>query len=457
MKFIDEIKRVVVEFIKGKEPYEVAVENFIKELQKALLRADVNVKLVIELTKRIRERALRSEPPPYISKREWFLKIVYDELSELFGGDRKPNVYPVKTPYIIMLVGVQGSGKTTSAAKIAYFYKTHGYRPCLVCVDVYRPAAYDQLLQLGKQIGVPVCGDPASKDVVAIGKKCINECISRGSNIVIIDTAGRHGYGEEQALLEEMKTLAEVLKPDEIMMIIDASMGQKAYELALRFHSATPIGSIMITKLDGTAKGGGALSAVAATKAVIKFIGVGEKIPEIEVFEPRRFVGRLLGFGDLPALIEKIKSLELEKTLEKSVKKILSTGKISLIDIYTQLKALRKLGPLAKILQLIPGLSMIPIPDSQLKISEEKMRRWLAIIESMTYEELRNPSIIDRSRMKRIAIGSGTTVEDVKELLKYYELINQFMKNIKRRKRMLKMFGIDISSLGEELEKELSM
>ncbi len=449
MRFLEGVRKALIEFLRGKQPYEVAVENFVKELQKALLRADVNVRLVLELSKRIRERALKDRPPPYVSKREWFVKVVYDELSQLFGGDRKPQVFPAKTPYVIMLVGVQGSGKTTTAAKIAYFYKRYRYRPCLVCTDTYRPAAYEQLEQLAKQIDVPMCGDPKSKDPVDIARKCIEWCASRGSDVIIVDTAGRHGYGSEQALLEEMKAIADAIKPDEVMLVIDASMGQKAFDLAKRFHEATPIGSITITKLDGTAKGGGALSAVAATGAQIKFVGVGEKIPELEVFEPRRFVGRLLGFGDLPALIEKLKEIEHREELERRFRKALASGKITLVDLYIQLKSMRKLGPLSKILQLIPGFSLLPIDEAQLKLSEEKMRKWLAIMDSMTYEELKNPSIIDRKRIIRIARGSGTSPEDVKELLKYYEMVKQMVKNIKRR-GFLRRLGIDLSKLESE-------
>ncbi len=449
MRFLDSVRKAVAEFLRGKQPYEVAVENFVKELQKALLRADVNVKLVLELSKRIRERALREKPPAYISRREWFLKVVYDELSQLFGGDRKPQVFPQKTPYVIVLVGVQGSGKTTTAAKIAYFYKKYKYKPCLVCADTYRPAAYEQLEQLAKQIDVPMCGDPSSKDPVGIAKKCVDWCLQRGCDIVIVDTAGRHGYGSEQALLEEMKEIVGAVRPDEVMLVVDASMGQKAFDLAKRFHEATPIGSITITKLDGTAKGGGALSAVAATGAQIKFVGVGEKIPELEVFEPRRFVGRLLGFGDLPSLIEKLKEIEYRDSLERRVRRALSSGKITLADIYVQLKSMKRLGPLTKILQLIPGLSLLPINESQIKVTEEKMRKWLAIMDSMTYEELRNPSIIDRNRILRIARGSGTSPEDVKELLKYYEMVKQMVRSVRRR-GFLRRLGIDLSKLGEE-------
>ncbi|MEM0005960.1 MAG: signal recognition particle protein Srp54 [Ignisphaera sp.] len=447
MQILESLRKIVADFLKGKESYEVAVDNFIKELQKTLLRADVNVKLVQQLTSNIREHVLNSKPPPYISRQEWFIKIVYDELSNLFGGDIKPSIFPQKTPYIIMLVGVQGSGKTTTAAKIAYIYKRYGYKPCLVCADTYRPAAYEQLMQLSKSIDVAFCGDTSSKNAVEIAKKCVDVCIKNGSNMVIVDTAGRHGYNEEEALLNEMREIANSIAPDEIMLILDASIGQKAYELALRFHRATPIGSIVITKLDGTAKGGGALSAVAATKAVIKFIGTGEKIPEIEIFEPRRFVGRLLGLGDLPTLIEKLKTLEHSSMLEKRLAKGIASGRITLVDLYLQIQTIRKLGPLSKILQLIPGLSLLPLDDKQMKISEEKMDKWLAIINSMTYEELRNPNILDKSRILRIALGSGTTVDDVKDLIKYYELVNSFIKTAKRRHGILKKLGIDLSKI----------
>jgi len=447
---LDSLKNLVIDFLKGRGSYEEAVENFIKELQKTLLKADVNVKLVLQLTNSIRERALREKPPPLVSKNEWFIKIVYDELSMLFGGDTKPQIFPQKTPYVLMLVGVQGSGKTTTAAKIAYYYKRYGYRPCLICADTYRPAAYEQLYQLSKQIDVTFCGDPKSNNAILIAKKCVDTCLRQNSNMIIVDTAGRHGYGEEEALLKEMQEIAKNVNPDEIMLVLDASIGQKAYDIAMRFHSATPIGSITITKLDGTAKGGGALSAVAATKAIIKFIGMGEKIPELEVFEPRRFVGRLLGLGDLTALIEKLKSLEYGEEVEKRFAKVLATGKITLVDIYIQLQAMKKLGPLSRVLQMIPGLSFLPLDEKQLKLSEEKIKKWIAIIDSMSFEELRNPGIIDKNRMLEIAIGSGTTVDDVKELLKYYELVNSMMKNIKRRKTFFRRLGIDLSNMKTE-------
>ncbi|MCD6428573.1 MAG: signal recognition particle protein [Desulfurococcales archaeon] len=443
MKGFERLREKVAKFLKGIGPYERAVDEFIKELQKTLIKADVNVKVVFELTKKIKERALSEEPPPGILKREWFIKVVYDSLVELFGGEEKPQVMPPKQPWIIMLVGIQGSGKTTASGKLALFYKKLGFRPALITTDTCRPAAYDQLKQIASYIGAPFYGEKDSKDPVKIAvnglKKLINEA---KANVVIVDTAGRHGYGEEKALLDEMENIANAIKPDEVMLVIDAYMGQKAYDLARRFHERTPIGSIIITKLDGTAKGGGALSAVAATGAKIKFISDGEKLEDFEVFNARKFVARLLGLGDLETLLEKFKALEESKELEKRLEKALATGRLTLRDVYAQIQSLRKLGPLRKVLQLIPGISMLPIDDERLHISEKKMSKWLSIMNSMTYEELDNPSIIDKRRMRRIALGSGTTVEDVKELLQYYEMVKRLIKDVKRRKGLLKRLGM---------------
>ena len=442
MKGLEKIRELVSGFLRSKEPYKKAVNEFIRELQKALIRADVNVKIVFELTKKIREKALESEPPPGILRNEWFIKIVYDCLTELFGGEAV-DVLPKKLPWVIMLVGIQGSGKTTTAAKLALYFKRKGYRPGLITTDTYRPAAYEQLEQLAKQILVPFFGDKNSKDPVDIAVRGMKYLLSKGVNVIIIDTAGRHGYGEEEKLLLEMQELAKAIKPDEVTLVIDAYMGQKAYDLARRFHERVPIGSIIITKLDGTAKGGGAISAVAATGAKIKFIGDGEKLEDFEEFNPRKFVARILGLGDLETLLNKFRAIEESKKLQERLERAFITGKISLRDVYTQLKSIRKLGPLRKIIQLIPGLSLLTIEDEMLRLSEEKIDKWLSILESMTYEELDNPSIIDRRRMRRISIGSGTTIEDVKELLNYYEMLKRMIKDIKRRRGLLKKMGIE--------------
>ncbi|WP_338601760.1 signal recognition particle protein Srp54 [Sulfolobus tengchongensis] len=442
---LENIRDAVRKFLTGSTPYERAVDEFIKDLQKALISSDVNVKLVFSLTAKIKERLSKEKPPSVLERKEWFISIVYDELSKLFGGDKEPNVNPNKLPYVIMLVGVQGSGKTTTAGKLAYFYKKRGYKVGLVAADVYRPAAYEQLTQLGNQIGVPVYGEPNNPNAVEIAKRGVDIFVKSKVDIIIVDTAGRHGYGEENKLLEEMKEMYEVLKPDDVILVIDASIGQKAYDLASRFHQASPIGSIIITKMDGTAKGGGALSAVAATGATIKFIGTGEKIDELEVFNPKRYVSRILGMGDIEAILEKVKGLEEYERIQKKMGDVIEgKGKLTLKDVYAQMVALRKMGPLSKVLQHIPGLGvMLPNPsEEQLKLGEEKIRRWMAALNSMTYKELENPNIIDKSRMRRIAEGAGLEIDEVRELLEWYNNMNKLLKMVKRRRGDIeKLFG----------------
>lgn len=436
---LEELRKALKKFLGSSKFYEKAVEEFIRDLQRVLIRADVNVKVIFSLSKRIRERALKEEPPPGVLRRDWFVKIVYEELTKLFGGEQRPKVDIGKKPYVIMLVGIQGSGKTTSAAKIAYFYKKRGYKVGMVCADTYRPAAFQQLKQLGDKINIEVYGNPKGKDSIEIALEGSKYFRSKGYDIIIIDTAGRHK--EEKGLLEEMKQIAEKVKPDEIMLILDATIGQQALSQAEAFHKATPIGSIMITKLDGTAKGGGAISAVAATRAKIKFIGTGENIREIELFDPPSFVSRILGLGDIKGLVEKIREIEESEELQRRQAKALTTGKITMTDIYYQIKSLRKMGPLSKILQMIPGMGLtLPVKIEDTRLTEEKMDRWLAIIQSMTYDELEKPEKIDRSRMRRIALGSGTSVEDVRELLTYYKMLNKMLKQIKRRKGIFRQF-----------------
>ena len=439
------LKEALKKFLGSTSPYEKSVEEFIRDLQRTLIRSDVNVKLVFELSKRIRERALREKPPAGASRRDWFIKIVYEELVNLFGGEEKPNVLPHKKPYTIMLVGVQGSGKTTTAGKLAYYYKNRKYKVGLIQTDTHRPAAYEQLKQLAEQVGALFYGEPGEKDPVAIAERGIKELSSKGAEVIIVDTAGRHGYGDEEKLMEEMKEIAGAVKPDEVMLVLDASIGQKARDLARRFHQAAPIGSIVITKLDGTAKGGGALSAVAETGATIKFVGTGEKVEEIETFQPTRFVGRLLGMGDIQGLLERLEALEEEGELEKNVEEMLS-GRLDMRTIYRQLKQIRKLGPLSKVLSMLPGYGVqLPEDPEGVKIGEEKMRKWLAIIDSMTREEMEKPEIIEKekSRLRRIAYGSGTSIEEVRELLTYYYHLKRMMKQLKRRKKLLKKFQLD--------------
>ena len=439
---LEGVREAVRKFLGGGRSYEESVNEFIRDLQRELIRADVNVALVKQLTDRVRERALKQEPPPGVSRRDWFLKAVYDELVSLFGGEGEPRVMPRKLPWVILLVGVQGSGKTTTAGKLARYYSSRGLRVGLVSADTYRPGALEQLKTLAQQAGVMFYGEQSGQ-AEEIAKRGVSELLSKGAQLVIVDTAGRHGYGDEVGLLEEMRRVAEAVRPDEVMLVIDAAIGQRAYDIARRFHEATPVGSIVVTKLDGTARGGGVLSAVAATGARVKFVGTGEKIEELEPFNPQGFVARVMGLGDIRALLERVREAEAEEKALRVVEEDIAKGRVTMRTIYAQLKSIRRLGPLSKLLEMLPTASLpIKVGDEQVKLGEEKIRKWLHIIESMTYEELDDPEIIDRSRMRRIALGSGTTVADVKELLTYYRSVKAMLKRFRRDRSLLRRLGL---------------
>jgi signal recognition particle subunit SRP54 len=408
---------------------EAAVKELVRDIQRALLQADVNVKLVLDISKRIEYRALKEKVPPGISRREHVIKVVYEELTR-FVGDKPVTIKmePGKKK-IIMLVGIQGSGKTTHAAKLSRYFLRKGMKPALICADTYRPGAYAQLQQLAKRINVPIYGDVKAKDPVKVVSEGLKQFSDR--EVIIVDTAGRHK--EEKELIKEMKNLEKKIKPDEVMMVIDGTIGQQALIQAQTFHEATPIGSILITKLDGSARGGGALSAVAATGAPIKFIGTGEKTEDIEQFIPSRFVGRLLGMGDLETLLEKVHEAEI-KVSPKKAKAILS-GKFTLTDMYEQFEAVKGMGPFRKIFKMLPGISY-DVPEDMLNMAEDRLEKWRVIIQSMQPEEKDNPKILNSSRVRRVARGSGTTERDVKDLLKQYAMMRKMMKMFKRKKKL---------------------
>ncbi len=430
---LEGIKDAVRKFLRSSADYETSVNTFIKELQKTLIKSDVNVKLVLQLTRNIKQRALKEKPPPGVSRRDWFIRIVYEELTKFFGGDKEPEVKPKEIPWVIMMVGVQGSGKTTTAGKLAKFYKVRGYKVALIAADTYRPGAKDQLKQLAERAGVLFYTEPGD-DAVGIAKRGVEWAKKKGAEIIIVDTAGRHK--NEAELLKEMEDMAKEIKPNEVMLVIDASIGQQAKTLAEAFHKTTPIGSIVVTKLDGTAKGGGALSAVAVTGAPIKFIGTGEKLDELEVFKPKNFVARILGLGDLEAILERLKGIEESKKLEEISEKMLEKGEITLKDLYYQILSVKKMGSLRKLISMLPF--SFAIDDKLLgKLDDKILDKWLAILNSMTMEELEKPSIIDRSRMKRIAMGSGTSVKDVEELLNHYKTTKTMLRKLKKNKKLL--------------------
>ena len=412
-----------------------AIREFIRDVQRALLRADVNVEQVLKLSKKL-ENAGREEPPPGYTRKDMVLKALYEELIGLLGGET-----PYRLPIlpgranIIMLVGIQGSGKTTTAAKLANYYRKRGYRAALICADTYRPGAYDQLKQLADMVGVPIYGEPDSNDPVGIAKRGVEKFSREGYEVIIIDTAGRHK--EEKGLINEMKEIAERVKPNHIILVIDATIGQSAYVQAKAFHEATKIGSIFVTKLDGAARGGGALSAVVATGAPISFIGTGEKIDEIEEFDPPSFINRLLGMGDLKALVDRMREAEVKVKIRRDA---FLSGRFTLRDLVEQIEEVRKMGPLSKILSMLPGMTA-GLPDDVLREAEKNLKKWRAIVDSMTEEEIQNPKIIDRSRIRRIARGSGTTPGEVRMLLRQYNMLRKNIKQL-RRKGLLARFKI---------------
>ncbi|HYB92596.1 MAG TPA: signal recognition particle receptor subunit alpha, partial [archaeon] len=330
---------------------EAAVKELVKDIQRALLQADVNVQLVLDVSNRIEKRTLEEKLPPGISRREHVVKVVYEELTKFLGEKSATASVEMGKTQVIMLVGIQGSGKTTSVAKLARYYKKRGLKVATVCTDTFRPGAYYQLKQLADVINVPIYGENEG-DSIKIALSGVKKFRDDKYDVILIDTAGRHK--DEKGLLKEMQVMSEKVNPDEIILVIDGTIGQQASAQAKAFNDATKVGSIFVAKLDGSARGGGALSAVAAIGAPIKFIGVGEKIDDVELFEPSRFVGRLLGMGDLKSLVERVKEAEV-KVPEKKAKAFLS-GKFTLMDMYEQFESMQKLGSLKRLLNMVPGL-----------------------------------------------------------------------------------------------------
>jgi len=407
------------------------VKELVRDFQRALLQADVNVQMVMELSQNIQKLVLDEELPPGISRREHLVKVVYDELTRFVG--EKPqtlNIRPGKQN-VLMLIGIQGSGKTTHAAKLARYFQKRGLKPAVICADTFRPGAYDQLKQLAESINVDFYGEPDGKDPVKVARNGVKKFSDY--EVVLLDTSGRHK--EEKSLMVEMQQIARAVKPQEIILVLDGTIGQQAAVQAAAFNEATDVGSIIVSKLDGSARGGGALSGVAATGAPIKFIGTGEKIEDMEPFVPSRFVGRLLGMGDIESLVAKVREAEVEVS-EKDINALLS-GKFTLADMYQYFEAMRNMGPLQKVLQMVPGLGY-QLPDSEVELAEERMDKYKYIIDSMTPEERENPKVLNASRVRRIARGSGTEEKDVRELIKQYNATRKMLKQLKGRRRMLR-------------------
>ena len=416
-----------------------AVEQLLQDLRKILLQSDVDTALVKELIENIEKKCLKENPPAGLTLREHVLKTIYDELVRLLGESPAGTADKKR----IIFVGLFGSGKTTSTAKLARYYKKKGKRPALVALDYHRPAAPQQLKQLGNQLKVPVHINE-DKDPHTCAKEGIEKFGKY--DVIIFDTAGRNALDKELAV--ELKRLGETIKPDEVLLAIPADLGKVARKQSEEFNKLVGITGVVVTKMDGTARAGGALAATSVTGAKVKFIGTGEKLEDFELYDPKRFVSRLLGLGDLQTLLEKAKEADMkEETIEKIVE-----GKFTLTDFYEQIEAMQSMGSLSKVVGMIPGAGMMKLPKGAIEKQEQKMKNYKHIINSMTLEEREDPGIINASRIERIAKGCGRPESEVRELLNQYKQMKKTMKmlggqaGLKRgaMKNLAKKFGFKL-------------
>ena len=415
------------------------MKEMLREVKLALLEADVNYKIVKEFINNVQEKALGQEVMKSLKPGEQVVKIVKDEMVELLGGtESKINISP-NPPTIIMLVGLQGSGKTTTAGKLANLLRKQGKKPLLVACDVYRPAAIKQLQVVGGQLNIPVYSEENVKDVVGIARRAISNAMSKLNDVVILDTAGRLHVDEE--LMQELQNVKKSVRPHEILLVVDAMTGQDAVNVANEFNSKVGIDGVILTKLDGDTRGGAALSVKKVTGAPIKFAGVGEKLSELEVFHPDRMASRILGMGDVLSIIEKAEaSLDLEEAekLEAQLKK----NKFDLNDYLAQLKQVKKMGSFSSILKMIPGMNKL----GDIKVDDKEFDKIEAMINSMSAEERANPKILNGSRRKRIAKGSGRQVSEINRFMDSFEMTQKMMKQMKNKgnmKKMMKGFNLD--------------
>jgi signal recognition particle subunit SRP54 len=406
---------------------EELIKELSKDVQRALLQSDVNVRLVLEITKKLEERSLNENPPPGLSRKDHIVKILYDELAKLLGNETEFSFKPGTLNKVLML-GIQGSGKTTITSKLAKFLTKQGYKVGVVGADTFRPGALVQLKTMCEKANVEVYGEEKNKDSPQIVKNGLKHFENSNLDVVLIDTAGRHK--EEKDLLNEMKEINKAADPDLALLIIDGTIGQQCFNQADAFHKIVPVGGIIITKLDSSAKGGGAIAASAATGAQIMYIGTGERIDDLEQFSPTRFVGRLLGMGDVKAVLDLAKRLESEAD-DVRLKRI-SSGKMNMEDFFYQLEEVTKVGSLRGILDSMPGMSGM-VKEDQLDQMEGRVEKWRYIIQSMTKQEKADPDLLNSSRIKRIARGSGWPEHEVKELLKNYKNSKNMMKASKGR------------------------
>ena len=412
---------------------EADLKDMLREVKLALLEADVNYKIVKEFIAVIQEKALGQDVLKSLTPGQQVIKIVKDELVELLGGTESKINFTPNPPTIIMLVGLQGSGKTTTAGKLANLLRKQGKKPLLVACDVYRPAAIKQLQVVGGQLNIPVYANENSKDVVKIARQAIDVAMSKLNDVVILDTAGRLHIDEE--LMTELKNVKANVKPHEILLVVDSMTGQDAVNVAKSFNEALGIDGVVLTKLDGDTRGGAAISVKKITGRPIKFAATGEKLSDIEVFYPERMASRILGMGDVLSIIEKAEeAIDLEEA-EKIEKQLKKKKDLDLDDYLTQLRQIKKMGSFSSLLKMIPGLNQL----KDVKVDDKEFVRIEAMISSMTKEERQNPKLLNGNRRLRIAKGSGTSVQEINKFMKSFEMTQKMMRQMKDSKNMKKM------------------
>ena len=420
------------------------LKEMLREVKLALLEADVNYKIVKEFIATIQEKALGQDVLKSLTPGQQVIKIVKDELVELLGGTESKVNFTPNPPTVVMLVGLQGSGKTTTAGKLANLFRKQGKKPLLVACDVYRPAAIKQLQVVGAQLNIPVFSNETSKDVVHIARQAMSVAISKLNDVVILDTAGRLHIDEQ--LMDELKQLKSNIKPHEILLVVDAMTGQDAVNVSEKFNEALGIDGVVLTKLDGDTRGGAALSVKKVTGRPIKFAATGEKLSDIEVFHPDRMASRILGMGDILSVIEKAEEsfdLEQAEKLEKSLKK----KELDLDDYLAQIRQVKKMGSFSSILKLIPGMNQF----KDIKVDDKEFGKIEAIIFATKKQEKRNTKLLNASRRARIAKGSGTTVQDINKFIKSFEMTQKMMKQMQQNKGGMKRLMNNINP--EDLKK----
>ena len=414
------------------------VKDAMREVKLALLEADVNFKVVKDFIKKVKERAVGQEVMESLTPAQHVIKIVNEELTSLMGDVQSKITISPKPPTVLMMVGLQGAGKTTTSGKLGGYFKKQGKKPLLVACDIYRPAAIKQLQVVGEKLDIPVFSMGDKESPVNIAKAGYNHAIKNNNDLVIIDTAGR--LHVDEALMDELKNIKSEVKPHEILLVVDSMTGQDAVNVAQSFNDALGVDGVILTKLDGDTRGGAALSIRAVTQKPIKFIGMGEKLDDLEPFHPDRMASRILGMGDILSLIEKAQEnidLDKAKELESKIKK----QELDFEDFLEQMEQIQKMGPLNKVLEMIPGMGSMKDQLGDIDMNNKEIVRTKAIVQSMTKEERRNPSILNASRKKRIAKGSGTSVQDVNRLIKQFNEMKKMMKMFTGSQKSMKKRG----------------